>query len=369
MTDTDAFGEHAPAPGEHAPAPAEHAPQHRRRASARVRRRRLLLAIAAVVLLIVGAVSWYAAEANPFGAPGRPVIIDVRQDEPFREVVDALAARGVVDSSLAFRIDTMLTGTPSVSPGYYELRENSSFSTIRSVLDHGPNALAMEVTPGETTLEMSDDLAGIEDASFASAFLHLARTGAVASPFQPRRGASLEGLLGTGLYILVAKENPRTLLDQMVRGFDREAAAIGFTPSTRRAGLDAYGIVTAASIVEKEGYYPRNMPRTATVIYNRLSIGMPLQMDSTVEYALGQDGGPVTSRTEHVRSLYNTYLHTGLTPTPICSVSLTALRAALHPPRGPWLFFTLISPDGTMAFAATFAEQLANERLGARRGV
>ena len=127
--------------------------------------------------------------------------------------------------------------------------------------------------------------------------------------------------------------------------------------------------MTVASIVEKEGYYPRNMPKTATVIYNRLAQGMPLQMDSTVEYAIGQDGGPVTSHTESIRSPYNTYLHTGLTPTPICSPSSDALRAALHAPSGPWLFFTLVDTDGTMAFASTFAQQLANERIGATHGV
>jgi UPF0755 protein len=111
------------------------------------------------------------------------------------------------------------------------------------------------------------------------------------------------------------------------------------------------------------------MPRVATVVYNRLARGMPLQMDATVEYATGQDGGPVTHATESIHSPYNTYLHTGLTPTAICIPSTEALGATLHAPSGPWLYFTLVDKTGTLAFATTFAQQLANEALGARRGV
>ena len=76
------------------------------------------------------------------------------------------------------------------------------------------------------------------------------------------------------------------------------------------------------------------MPKVARVIYNRLAQDTPLQMDSTVLYALGQDGGPVTSQDLKIQSPYNTYLNNGLTPTPICMPSKTALAAAVHPPAG-----------------------------------
>ena len=81
----------------------------------------------------------------------------------------------------------------------------------------------------------------------------------------------------------------------MVQRFDHDATAAGLsTASAAALGMTPYQVITAASIVEKEGYYPVNMPDVARVIYNRLAQGTPLQMDSTVLYALGQDGGPVT---------------------------------------------------------------------------
>jgi UPF0755 protein len=128
-------------------------------------------------------------------------------------------------------------------------------------------------------------------------------------------------------------------------------------------------VISAASIVEKEGYYFKNMPDVARVIYNRLANGTPLQMNSTVLYSLGQDGGVVTAKDLALQTPYNTYLNTGLTPTPICSPSPQALSAAVHPPAGGWLYFVLVSKNGTEAFSDTYAEQLANEQLAKERGV
>ncbi|OYV60344.1 MAG: hypothetical protein B7Z69_04500 [Actinobacteria bacterium 21-73-9] len=105
------------------------------------------------------------------------------------------------------------------------------------------------------------------------------------------------------------------------------------------------------------------------MIYNRLATGDALQMDATVLYALHIDGGPVTHAIEQTPSPYNTYLHPGLTPTPICTVSPSALAAVLHAPPGPWMYFEVIDRAGDEKFSRTFAEQLAAEALAAKRGL
>ena len=118
-----------------------------------------------------------------------------------------------------------------------------------------------------------------------------------------------------------------------------------------------------ASITQKEGYYKKYMGPVARVIYNRLADGMPLGMTSTVLYALGQDGGKITSADHTLTSLYNTYINPGLTPTPICFPSLTALKAATAPPAGSWLYFDLVTPKkGVMVFSSTYTQQLQAER-------
>jgi peptidoglycan lytic transglycosylase G len=322
-----------------------------------------------VGLVVLGAVLWFVAEAYPIGGSGRPAIFEVTAGEPFSQVADTLAAKGIIGSTLAFRLDLLVAGTPTVQPGWYELPTSSSFPAVRSVLANGPNASAIVVTTAESSREVALNLANVESPAYAQQFLSLVRNGGVRSPFQPTPRTSLEGLLAPGTYVLVPHELPQTLVTEMAGRFPARAASVGLTPTTRRHGLDAYQLITVASIVEKEGYLARNMPKTATVVFNRLARGMPLQMDATVEYAIGQDGGPVTHATESIPSPYNTYLHAGLTPTPICIPSTQALDATLHPPSGPWLFFTLVDRSGTLAFSTTFAQQLANEALAASRGI
>ena len=228
-------------------------------------------------------------------------------------------------------------------------------------------SVVVVVEPGLTLREVAAQLSVDRGAPFARSFLGDAVELARESPYHP--AGSLEGLIGPGRYVVAPSESPREVLGAMVGRFAREARTTGLSPTTTVQGLNAYQIVIAASIVQKEGYYARNMPKVARVILNRLARGGPLQMDSTVLYALGRDGGVVTHAMLQTRSPYNTYLNNGLTPTPICAVSATALSAVLHAPPGPWLYFTVVNRRGDEAFATTFAQQLANERRLATSGV
>ncbi|MGC8509911.1 MAG: endolytic transglycosylase MltG [Acidimicrobiales bacterium] len=228
-------------------------------------------------------------------------------------------------------------------------------------------SVVVVVEPGLTVREVAAQLSRDEGAPFARTFLDAAARAAAVSPYRP--AGSLEGLIGPGRYVVTPSESPGEFLDALIGGFAREARAVGLTPATTVDGLNAYQVVIAASIVQKEGYYARNMPKVARVILNRLARGGPLQMDSTVLYALGRDGGVVTHAMLETRTLYNTYLHDGLTPTPICTVSSTALTAVLHAPAGSWLYFTVVNQRGDEAFATTFTQQLANERRLATSGV
>ena len=324
------------------------------------------LGVAALVVLV--ALGWFALQVDPvFAGKGREVIVTVHPGDSIATIAGELHAKGVIASPFAFRLDSLFFGAPLVRDGSYELRQGSSFSAVRSILGAGPNVVVLDALPGLTLHEMAVNLAAAKGNTYAEAFLRDATALAVKSPFA--RGSSLEGLVGAGSYVVGPSESASRLAQSMADAFVREAASVGLTPSTTIQGLNAYQLVTAASIVEKEGYYPKNMPQVARVIFNRLARGGALQMDATVLYALGQDGGTVTPSMLQTPSPYNTYLNSGLTPTPICTVSTVALKAVLHAPPGPWLYFVVIDKSGTEAFATTFAEQLKNERLAASRGL
>ena len=323
----------------------------------------LYRAVLAGTVVMVVAVGWFVLQVYPLGGSGRQVVVTVHAGDSIAIISSELHAQGVINSPLAFRLDSLFFGAPVVQPGTYRIAQNSSFATVKAIF----GAPVVSVTPGLTLHEVAVEVASIAGSTFAHHFVLDATAAAATSPFQPQ--GSLEGLIGVGDYKISPNETPRSLVRRMTDAFQSEAASAGLTPSTSLDGLNAYQLVIAASIVEKEGYYARNMPDVARVIFNRLQRGGPLQMDATVLYALGMDGGTVTHVMLHTKTPYNTYLVSGLTPTPICAISSTALSAVLHAPAGPWLYFTVVDQSGTEAFATTFAQQLANEKLGAARGL
>ena len=339
--------------------------------SARVRRRRrILVGIGGGLLVIILAfVLWYELEAHALGSPGPQVVVTVHEGESTHSIVDALSRQHVIGSSLAFQVSELFHGTPSVLPGSYALHQNLAFSQVRTLLAAGPNIYPVNVRPGFTFSEVAQQVDGVPGHA-EGGFAKAEASGAVHSTITATDPDNLEGMLGTGTYLVLPGESDTAILTGMVQRFDRDIAGAGLTSGSASAlGLTPYQVLIAASIVEKEGYIPVNMPDTARVIYNRLAQGTPLQMDATVLYALGQDGGPVTAQDLKTQSPYNTYLNNGLTPTPICMPSTVALQAAVHPPAGAWLYFVLVNKNGTMAFSDTYAEQLANEQLAKSRGL
>jgi len=372
MDPTDVGGAEPPpgdASGEEGGAPGARAARGEERRRRRRSRRRILYSVAGFVLLVViGVATWYELEAHPLGGPGRGVIVEVRANEAEGSVLSDLAGHGVIASSLAFRLSFVIHGTPPFEPGLYYFHQNQTFGAVRSVLEGGTDVYPVRVRPGYTLAEVAVRVGDVPGQS-ATAFVRAARSGAVRSAYQAAGSTNLEGLLGLGTYEVVPGETATQLLAAMVERFDHEAAAAGVAGAAGRFGLTPNQLVTVASIVEKEGYIEKNMGMVARVIYNRLAKGSPLQMDSTVLYSLGQDGGPVTPADEKLDTPYNTYLHTGLPPTPIATPSPSALAAATHPPAGGWLYFEVVNKDGTEQFSDTFAEQLAAEQLAQSQGL
>jgi UPF0755 protein len=321
--------------------------------------RRALLAVVVVVVLF-GA--WFALQVDPvFAGKGREVIVTVHPGDSLATIAGELHAQGVIASPFAFRLENLALGTPLLRAGSYQFRQGSSFATVRAVLGNLPNVDVVTASPGLTLHEIAVNLANVKGSTYANTFAAAMTGTQTPSPFGS--GTSLEGLIGAGTYIIKPSITAQELANEMVQRFTSQAASVGLTPTTTLNGLNAYQLVVAASIVEKEGYYPHNMPKVARVIFNRLAKGGPLQMDATVLYYLGLDGGTVTHAMLQTPTPYNTYLNNGLTPTPICTVSTIALNAVLHAPPGPWLYFTVIDKNGDEAFATTFAQQLKNEQL------
>jgi len=180
--------------------------------------------------------------------------------------------------------------------------------------------------------------------------------------------ATLEGFLFPDTYNLPVQPTALDIIERMLANFDQR-----FTAEMRQAAMEQemtiYQVVTLASIVEREAVVAEERPIIAGVFLNRLEEGMNLDSCPTVQYALGyqEDAAqwwktPVTlAEFAQVNSPYNTYLHRGLPPGPICSPGLASIQAVLEPVETDYLYF-LAKGDGSHAFATTFGEHLQNQQ-------
>ncbi|MFJ5177591.1 endolytic transglycosylase MltG [Streptomyces griseoviridis] len=168
-----------------------------------------------------------------------------------------------------------------------------------------------------------------------------------------------EGYLFPATYPLAEKTTPESLLTAMVRTADRKFNGAPIAAGAQRNAMNVYQAVTIASIVQAEAATAEDMGKVARVVFNRLERGMPLQMDSTVNYALNRSTLKTTESDTHIDSPYNSYQRMGLPPTPIDNPGEEAMRAAINPTPGDWLYFVTVKPGDTR-FTPSYEEHQRN---------
>lgn len=168
-----------------------------------------------------------------------------------------------------------------------------------------------------------------------------------------------EGFLFPASYPVGSATTPANLLSYMVNTANQRFGAGRISAGAQRAGMSAYQTVTIASIVQAEAGTVADMGKVARVVHNRLSLGMPLQMDSTLNYALKRSTLDTSHADTKIDSPYNTYERKGLPPTPVGNPGEEAVNAALNPTHGDWLYFVSVRPGDTR-FTNKYAEQLRN---------
>ncbi|MFD3540447.1 endolytic transglycosylase MltG [Streptomyces sp. NPDC058662] len=184
-----------------------------------------------------------------------------------------------------------------------------------------------------------------------------------------------EGYLFPATYPVTSTSTPATLLAHMVRTANEKLATRAVADGGRAHGMTAYQTATLASIIEAEADNRADMGKVARVVHNRLAKSMPLQMDSTLNYALNRSTLDTKLSDTRIDSPFNTYRRQGLPPTPIDSPGLEAMAAAVAPTPGDWLFFVTVKPGDTR-FSATYEEHKkhiaefneARVRAGSRAG-
>lgn len=278
------------------------------------------------------------------------------------QVADSLSAHHLISSRLWFRLLARVRGADrSIHAGVYQFDHGTSTSAILDALRAGRVAAVKFTVPEGLTIGQIADLAqsrlGVPVDSFEAA----AGDSALADSLG-FAGPTLEGFLHPDTYFVPRGISAGELVRLMTREFDKRWQP-SWTAQLDSIGLTRRQLVTLASIVEGEARVDSERPVIAGVYLNRLRIGMPLQADPTVQYALEQATGhrkPRLYEKDYLTpSEYNTYLNPGLPPGPVNSPGIASIEAVLHPAPVPWLYFVADS-DGHHLFARTYRDHLRN---------
>jgi UPF0755 protein len=285
---------------------------------------------------------------------------------PTSEIFRRLAAEDVVSPAwLAEAWYRLAASATPLQAGEYRFSRPTPLSEVIARMARGDVVRHTIVVPEGLTAEETFALfwsRGISrPEAFRKAFTNPELIASVA------RGApDLEGFLFPDTYVVTRSTLARRVVETMLANFRRH-----FTPEMRERagamGLSVRDAVTLASIVQKETSLPREAPVIAGVYANRLKRQMRLQADPTVAYAMKRDGkwtGTLYRSDYGYPSTFNTYLHAGLPPGPICNPGADALKAAASPVKTEFLYF-VADRNGGHTFSRTFEEHL--NAIGAAR--
>ena len=314
-----------------------------------------------LVLLVGGAVAGYFVYSieKPYGSYfGEGVFVDVPHGASSRSVARLLERNGVIRNAIAFEVYARRHPRRILQAGEYHFDHPvSSKEVFWSLANGNVYERPFIVREGETMFDIAREL---QDGKFlpADEFLAAARNPEIIHDLAPQ-AKTLEGFLFPDTYFFKPSATSTQIVDALLDQFELR---VGQT--LRQAAVDRkttiYDIVKLGSIVEREARDRKESATIAGVYANRLDIGMKLDADPTVQYALG-DWKELSLDDLEVDSPYNTYKVAGLPPTPICNAGAVALEGAAKPAQVPYFYF-VAKNDGTgdHAFAKTLEEHEAN---------
>jgi UPF0755 protein len=309
--------------------------------------------LVAATLACLAAGAFYRFIVRPTPVFISPRIVSIQKGESMASAARRLARTGVITSPLAFVLYADLTGQARrIKPGDYPFKGGE---TIPQVLRHLVSADFMAITvtiPEGMTVHQIGERLEAAGLVCGSSFDRAARNGPLT------QALGLEALGAEGfLFPATYRFSPLVTSDQIVAKMLERFYWV-LTPEVERrmfeSGLNARQLVTMASIIEKEARVPGERPLIASVFYNRLALGIPLQSDPTAQYNYAGEVEPAAAAIR-VHSVFNTYSIADLPPGPIANPGLDSIRAALYPAHTVYLYF-VARKDGTHIFSRSLRE-------------
>ncbi len=273
-------------------------------------------------------------------------------------IAGVLAERGIIaDAGRFSRYVKAQSEGSAFKAGTYEFQAGTGYAAIVSALDRGPAAdYARLVIPEGYRLTQIEALlphVGMSRTRYAAAVR------AAAPPPGFGHHVNMEGFMFPATYQVRPQEAPKLLVSQQLEAF-RQAFAHVDMSYARSKNLTPYDVLVIASMIEREAKVPGDRGKVAAVIYNRLHQGMALGIDATILYHLGSWTATIHQSDLADPEPYNTRVHHGLPPTPICNPGLASLEAAAHPDHVDYLYYVAIPGKRAQYFTNSYQDFVAH---------
>lgn len=324
--------------------------------------------IVIILLLVVVSGLLYIDSLNkPFDVENKEYVsISIPMGTATQAIGNILEKEGVIKNSQRFKWYAMIHGfNGELEAGDYLLSPSMSMEELMTMLSEGfSQASRFVIQEGLTIKQVGESLekAGLTN---VDDFISEAQYGDFEYKFVeflPEGPSRLEGFLMPNTYDVPMGSDAHYIINTMLAQFDKVYKDDYYIRATE-LGYDLNQIITIASMIERETRVETERAIVSSVIYNRLDIGMPLQIDATVQYALGEWKDRVLLKDLKVDSPYNTYIVPGLPIGPICSPGENSIVAALYPDDTDYLYYVLdASLNGSHRFSQDYDTFLKNRQ-------
>jgi UPF0755 protein len=296
--------------------------------------------------------------------PGVAISVEIQAGSSANDIAVAMEQAGVVRAGDLNAVVEAQGIASQLQAGTYDLETLMTPEAVAERLITGPDSptgSGIIVYEGHDVRRILAGLA-VETGYPVEAFEEALTSGAVTSPLLPSEAPDgvdaltlWEGLLYPARYEIPEGATPAEILTVLADETVRRVDTVDWS-RLEELGITRYEALVVASLIQREAGVDADRPLIASVIYNRLADDIPLQIDATVVYALGENPGRVLAEHLEIDSPWNTYRIKGLPPTPIGTPQIESIEAAANPAETDYFFYVLVSPDGAHGFSKTYEE-------------
>lgn len=303
--------------------------------------KRLLLLLFALFLSLVAVLVWFYINIQPVSTDKNFSNFLITKGQSASSVANKLQSSGFIKNALVFKIYLKITGQVNkIQPGEFRLSPSFSLFQVIDTLSKGPIEIWVTIPEGLRREEIAARFATNldKDQSFVDEFLFVSK--------------GEEGYLFPDTYLFPKDSSASAIVKKMIGTFENKTASLNLTKDQ----------VILASILERETKTDEERPIVAGILMNRLDIGMALQVDASVQYAIGisKNWWPILSREDlKINSKYNTYKFPGLPPSAIASPGISSLTAAASPIDNDY-FYYIHDSEAQIHYAKTLEEHNTN---------